>query len=245
MTTKLNQVIAIEKGVKTRVNRELGDIYHRAQKEGPFQGFSKVYVPKDDDGEAAPPSAQRVQEKAERMLTRVAEILEELIDVTAQKDFANTDAVADIEIDGGIIISAVPATHLLFLDKQLTDMHTFISKLPTLDPAEEWTRDETREMYVTEPVRTARTKKTQRGLVLHPPTKEHPAQTQLITEDVYVGDWLLTKHSGALAEARKRDLLRRVEAVQRAVKFAREKANTTQAPPCPVASQILSYIIDD
>ena len=29
-------------------------------------------------------------------------------------------------------------TYLLFLEKQLTDLHTFVKKLPVLDAAESW-----------------------------------------------------------------------------------------------------------
>lgn len=36
--------------------------------------------------------------------------------------------VADVVVDGVVLATAVPVTHLLFLDKQLSDMRTFIAK---------------------------------------------------------------------------------------------------------------------
>jgi len=39
-------------------------------------------------------------------------------------------------------VGHVPATYLLFLEKQLTDLHTLVSKLPVLDASETWVFDQ-------------------------------------------------------------------------------------------------------
>ena len=58
---KLNQIIAIEKGVKARVYGELTELHKAVQKPELFNGFSKTYQKKDDDGEDLPAEKKRVQ----------------------------------------------------------------------------------------------------------------------------------------------------------------------------------------
>ena len=51
--------------------------------------------------------------------------------VLATQDFANCQAKANVVVDGQTILKEVPVTHLLFLEKQLVDLRTFIDGLPT------------------------------------------------------------------------------------------------------------------
>ena len=121
MTTKLNQVLAIEKSTKSRVHGEVTRMHHSLQKGGLLNGFAKSYQPKDEDGDHYPPERQRVQVNAASELRRAGRLLGELFDVTATKDWANTQAKADLVIDGETLLEQVPATYLLFLEKQLND----------------------------------------------------------------------------------------------------------------------------
>ena len=226
---KLNQVLAIERTTKSRIHGEITQMHHTLQKPHLLNGFSKTYQPKDEEGDLLPPERLKVQVNATGMLKRAGRLLTELLDVTATKDFANTEARADLVIDGEVLVKDAPATFLLFLEKQLTDLRTFVSKIPALDPSEDWTFDESNGLFKTAPTQTTRTRKVQRPIVLYPATPEHPAQTQLISEDVVVGTWITVKQSGALPAPRKQELLERIERLSSAVKFARETANGAQA----------------
>jgi hypothetical protein len=93
------------------------------------------------------------------------------------------------------------------------------------------------------PPRLNRTKKVQKPIVLYDATKEHPAQTQLITEDVVVGYWDTVKHSGALPAPRKKELMSRIEKLSQALKFAREKANAADAETVSVGKPIFDYLL--
>jgi len=84
-------------------------------------------------------------------------------------------ARADVVIDGQTIATDVPVTYLLFLEKQLVDLHTFVKKLPVLDAAESWVRDDSTDSWRTEAVRTIRTKKVPRNHVKAEATDKHPA----------------------------------------------------------------------
>ena len=99
----------------------------------------------------------------------------------------------------------MPVTYLLFLEKQLADLHTFVKKLPVLDAAESWALDASTDCWATEPVQTLRTKKVPRNHVKAEATEKHPAQVEVYYEDVRIGYWTQTKFSGAPArQARQR-----------------------------------------
>lgn len=115
--TKLNQIIAVEKGVKSKAYAEVTDAHHRLQKSALLAGISRTYQPKDEEGEQYPPESTRVQVRAEEVLRQTATTLTRLFDVTATKDWANCEAKADVVVDGQVLLRAVPATYLLFLEK--------------------------------------------------------------------------------------------------------------------------------
>jgi hypothetical protein len=162
---KLNQVIAIEKGTKSRTFQELTEAHQALQKPALLSGISRTYRPKDEEGEQLPPESTRVQEKAEDVIRTTVASLTKLFDVTATKDWTNCKARADVVVDGQTLLSQVPATYLLFLEKQLVDLHTFVRKLPVLDASEAWSFDPSADCWATEPVQTTRTKKIPRNHV--------------------------------------------------------------------------------
>ena len=239
---KLNQILAIEKGLKTRVYAEFTELHQATQKPGLMNGFHKSYQPRDEDGETYPSESQKVQHNATDVFERVGVILTELFDITATKDWANCHAKADVIIDGRTLLKDVPAPFLLFLEKQLSDLSTFVAKMAELDPGSDWSVDPSTALFRTEPSTTQRTKKVQRAIVLYDATEHHPAQTQLITEDVIAGQWVTVKHSGALPAPRKKLLLARIERLSNAVKFAREQANAIEAPEQKHAKEVFAFL---
>lgn len=240
--TKLNQILAIEKGIKTRVYAEFTELHQATQKPGLMNGFHKSYRPRDEDGETYPAEAQKVQHNTGDVMARVAVILTELFNITAVKDWTNCTAKADVVIDGVTIAKDAPATYLLFLEKQLSDLTTFVAKMAELDPGSDWSVDPTSGLFRTEPISTQRTKKVQRAIVLYDATEHHPAQTQLITEDVIAGTWVTIKHSGAIAAPRKKQLLGRIERLSNAVKQAREQANAVTTTDQTPGKEVFDYL---
>jgi hypothetical protein len=207
-----------------------------------MNGFHKSYQPRDEDGETYPPESQKVQHNATEVLERVAASLAELFDITATKDWTNCNARADVVVDGRALIKDVPATYLLFLEKQLSDLHTFIAKMSELDPGSDWSVDPGTGLYKTDTTMTKRTRKVQRPITLYEATKEHPAQTQLITEDVIAGTWMTIKYSGAMPAPRKKQLLARIEKLSNAVKFAREQANAVEATDKKLGKEVFDFL---
>ncbi|SFE66797.1 hypothetical protein SAMN05216251_104299 [Actinacidiphila alni] len=239
---KLNQIIAVEKGVKSKAQQELTTAHHDLQKPALLSGISRTYQPKDEEGEQLPPESTRVQIKAETVLRDTAAALTRLFDVTATKDWANCEARADVKVDGRTLVADVPVSYLLFLEKQLTDLNTFVRKLPVLDAAEGWNLDASTDAWKTEPVRTIRTRKVPRNHVKAEATEKHPAQVEVYYEDVAVGYWTTVKFSGALPARRVNELLDRVETLQQAVKFAREEANGAEVTDQRVGDAVFGYL---
>ncbi len=245
MATKLNQVIAIEKGVKNRIHSAITELHKNAQKADLYYGFNKTYEPKDEDGETFPPEQKKVILRSNEVLGEMKKLMTEILDITATKDFANMKAAADIKIGSNILAKKVPVPYLLFLEKQLTDLRTFIDKLPILDEADDWKEDKALDVFKTDAIKTHRTQKVEKPIVLYDATDKHPAQTQLITKDEVVGYWNQVKQSGAITRGDKRELLEKVETVLNAVKSAREEANSIEAPKKQVGKDILDYIFNE
>src|SRR5688572_15543780 len=144
---KLNQIIAVEKGIKSKSFQDLTEAHHAVQKPALLSGIARTYQPKDEEGEQLPPESTKVQIRTEDVLRQMAATLSRLFDVTATKDATNAVARADVKVDDRVLLSDVPVTYLLFLEKQLTDLHTFVKKLPTLDAAESWSFNESADCW--------------------------------------------------------------------------------------------------
>ncbi|MEG4806189.1 hypothetical protein QUA82_00580 [Microcoleus sp. F8-D3] len=239
---RLNQIIAIEKGIKSRSVQELAEAQKALQKPAVLSGISRTYRPKDEEGEQLPSESKKVEVKAEEIIRKTTEVLTKLFDVTATKDWTNCSARADVTVDGNVLLSQVPVSYLLFLEKQLTDLQAFIKKLPVLDASETWNFDASADCWATEPVQTLKTFKTPRNHVKAEATEHHPAQVDVYYEDITIGYWRTVKFSGCLPARRINELLQRVEILQQAVMFAREEANNSEVEEQRVGERIFQFI---
>lgn len=241
--TKLNQIIAIEKGVKNQTTRVETDLYHLLEKKPIFEGLSRRYTPKDEeDGDQLPPERVDVQIKSGDVLKQLTEALTRLIDITATKDLANCSAKADVVVDGTVIAAQVPVTTLMFFEKELEKLSAFVGRLPKLDPASQWDYDANVGAYVTPPVSTVRTKKIPRNHVMYEATEQHPAQVQMFTEDVIVGTWEKIAFSGAMPADAIAAIATRLDKLRMAVKFAREEANGIDVTDVSYGADILNFL---
>jgi hypothetical protein len=239
---KLHEALAVIKTVNADANQLFTAGHRASQHKDGLAGLKRTYEPLKDDGEKFPPESKTVQVRIPDVMTDVAAALTRMFDAQATIHVGNTDAQADIVIDGEVILADVPLDFLLFLEKKLVDVYTYVTQLPTLDPAEAWTFDEATATWVTEPVRTARSKKEPRVLVKAEATDRHPAQVDVWQEDVLVGYWTTQKLSGALPVTEVRKLRARVVALQAAVKAARQRANSVEVAQENVGAQIFDYL---
>lgn len=240
---KLNQIIAVESGLKTTTQKELTEAHHALQKPQLLNGLSRKYTPKDDDGERLPDENTRVQMNAREMLLASERIWTKLFDVTLTKDAGNCGATADVIVDDKVLIANAPVSFLLFLEKRLLDIEAFIRKIPTLDPSESWSFDPAQNLYASAPSETVKTKKIPKSHVAHAATKEHPAQVAMFNEDVVVGTWKTVKYSGALPASLSADLAARAVKLREAVKMAREEANSLEVKHQRIGADVFKFLL--
>ena len=239
---KLNQVIALVSGKKKKATEVLTAAYHSIQKAESLNGLSRVYSPKDDDGDKLPSETKIVENKVTKVIGEIAGPIIDMMDMVLIQDVANTAAIANIEINGQILAEKVPVTHLLFLEKQVTDLKTFISKLPTLDHAEQWSYDTTSDCYMSKPTETTRTKKVPKAFVKAEATDKFPSQVETYTEDILVGYWKSIKFSGAIPASDKNAMLVRATLLHEAIIKAREEANSLTVNERQIGQSLLGFI---
>lgn len=240
---KLNQVIAIANGEKSRHKATITKVYQILEKDTLFNGFTRRYRPLEDEGEKLPPEDKNVQNNVKDSIAEAVTACTSLFNVVATQDKANTTAKANIVVNDVVVASDVPVTTLLFLEKQLEDQLTFISKLPVLDAAEKWQADPATSLFRAEAKQVNRTKKIPRNHQVAKATDHHPEQVQVYHEDVTVGTFEVTNLSGAIPKQEKNELLERVRQLQKAVKFAREEANMIEiSTESDLGQKVLGFI---
>lgn len=245
--TTLHQTTAILKSVKSRLYAEVTALFKEAQKPDPYNGQVKAYRKKDDASEEFNEPGKKVTMYAEDVLKKLAKLEGEVLDLVAEQETANTLARADVVVNGQTLIKDAPVTLLLALEKRFTDIRTFIDKMPVLDDAKDWATDPNSHLFKTTPVTTHKTKKVQRAIVKYDAVIKDgqalPAQTEMITDDVTIGWWDTTFLSGALPIPRKEALLDRVDKLLRAVKVARETANSQEVNDIKVGDPVFGFLL--
>lgn len=243
---KLNQINAIVTARKGDAEKQITELYKLIQKEQLFAGRERTYRPLDEvNGQKLPPESQRVQQRVSDLIRQAREKWTELWNLVYTQDTGNQHARADVVVDGKVLLANVPVTTLLFLDKQVNDLETFVSKLPTPDPAEEWTHDPNSGLLRGKATESVRTSKEPTVIVKYPATTEHPAQTELFTKDLPVGTWSQILYSGCIPTDRKNTILARVRKLQDAIKLAKEQANLIEVERQQAGEPLLGFVFGE
>lgn len=242
---RLNQIIPILKTVKQNSDKAVTEIYHAIQKTQLFAGLSKTYNPREEEGFVYPGETNAVSYKVSDLLEVFAGSVSEFYDLAYTQDCANTIASADLVVNGEVLLANVPVTHLLFLESQLNDVKTFISKLPTLPVDKSWTYSQEKGCYATAPKETVKVKKITDFVIAAVATPEHPAQIREVSKDIVEGTWTTVEYSSAIEGDRAKQLLRRVDTLIRAVVQSRQEANSMAIEQKKSSDKIFGYLFGD
>lgn len=241
---KLNQIIAIVAGKKTKAENFLTAAHHGLKADS-IVGLSRTYQPIDDEGERFPPENRDVQIRVFEALRVVGTELTSYYDAVATQEYGNRTASADVCVGDKVVLRGQPVTVLLFLEKRLQDLRTFISKLPALAKDQTWEWDNNRNCFASQPVETHKTAKIPTPVVLYEATKEHPAQVEMNHKDVMVGNWTKIDFSGAIPAQQQAEMLERCEALLEGVKVAREEANSQEVEQRVVGKQVMDFVFGE
>lgn len=251
MATKLHELLTVETSLENQANKCRADQLNTFEKKRHLFEEKLITFKPDTEGSVAQVEAQSsLQTTVQKELEWIQAHLVKALDASYQVAEANTVARADVVLDddaGTVLLKAIPATALLELEKRCAEIQHLIAAIPTLDPAKGFSLDSNRGAGVykaRETVKT-RTQKQTKPIVLYEATKEHPAQTQLINVDVPVGKIEEQEWCSLITPGEKADLLDRIEALTRAVKRARSRANDTEVDLSKrIGKKLLNFVFN-
>lgn len=229
ITMKLHELLAIEGSHEKQTDKCRADLAHTFDKKRHLFEEKRVTFISDSEGTPATVEAQSdLQSTVPKELNWLSAFVIKSLDASYQVAETNTIARADVlAADGSIILKQVPATALLELEKRVTELGTLLHTIPMLDPAKGFLADAARgvDVFKAREVNKPRTKKDARVIVKYEATPQHPAQTELISEDKRIGTIQEQEWSGLLTPARKAELINNAETLVRAIRSARSRAN--------------------
>ncbi len=247
VTNQLHQLLAVTNDLSNKaslITKETINTF--TKKQDHFDGLIKSYASNNEsDSDFIPPEIKEVVTSVADKIDYTSKAVIKAIDAEVSKEETNSsgEARAVLEVDGRRF-GEFSAISFLALEKSLLTIRSMYQEIPTLDPTKSWQEDfdSPGHIYKTEEEVKARTAKVQRALTLAPPTDKHPAQVQLITEDVQVGKYHTVHKSGRITPADKSELLERIDSLILAVKEAKAKANQAQVKNTQVGGSIFDFI---
>ena len=246
---KLHEVLAVESGLQTaakKINEETVRTF--GKKDEHFVETVKTisHFAEEDQKLNTDESKSMVTTVFDKLLYTAGPNIK-AFDAYLQKEATNQKAVADLVVGETTLATAVPATVLLGLETKLAELRVVYENIPTLAPGPTWVVDTDKRkeggVYKSaQPDVTFRTRKTVKPIIMAPATEQHPAQVQAIQEDVPVAK-ITTQHwSGMITSAQKSDLLGRIDALLRAVKRARQRANMTDVENRKIGKVLFDWL---
>lgn len=245
--SKLHELLAVETNLENQANKCRTDLINTFEKKRHlFEEKRIVFVPNSEGAQPVIEHQSDIQSTVRKELDWIQAHIAKALDASYQVAEANTEARADVVLDDDaatVLLKQLPATALLELEKRVAEVQQLIAAIPTLDPAKGFQIDSQRGVFKAREVNKVRTKKEAKVIVKYDATKEHPAQTELISVDVPVGSIQEQEWSGLLTPADKAELLDRVESVGRAVRRARSRANEAEIDSQKkIGNKLLKYV---
>lgn len=244
---KLHELLAVETNLENQANKTRTELVGTFEKKRHlFEEKRVTFTPAGEGSQVVTETQSDIQTTIKKELDWVQTFLVKSLDASYQVAEANTVARADIILeDETVLAKNVPATSLLELEKRMTEIQALIVAVPTLDPAKGFKEDTAKGdgYYIAREVKKNRTQKQKKVFIKYEATKEHPAQTELLDQDVVVGTVQEQEWSGLITPAQKAELIDRVEMVARAVRRARSRANDVPVDTSKkIAKALLGYI---
>ena len=237
--TKLHEVIAVEKSLGQRALDAIAEVKARLKnKETLFLGLVKTLTMFNKNPEnTAELEAIEAKEREEKLvganipntMNYMAILLADYYNALGRKEEGACRAVSDIVVDGVVILSNVPVGFLLAMESRFSKLRAVLEEIPVLDSGKVWELDSAYGMEhiykgaLERKTRTAKIKEVTRFEASQP----GPGFFQIVqsAKDVVVGSTTKQAWSGLIPASEKAQLLDRYDAILRAIKEARQRAN--------------------
>jgi len=241
---QLHQILAVENEKKSTAAAMLAEgIKTFKDKQSHFDGETRKYIKQVDDSDDLPNEHKEVVTDVTTRLEYTLGFMGDALDVILSKEETNASgtALAELKVED-TNFGTFSATSLLQIESQLKNLRVFYNHIPTLDPVKKWKKNSQNGLYETRTEVSYRTAKRPKVIVLHPATDKHPAQTQLINEDIQVGMWEKSYSSGRITPLQKSKVLGNIDKLINAVKRARSIANNAEVIPVKVSKKFFEFI---
>lgn len=252
--SKLHQLLAVEgdlEGIYKQITKETIDTF--TKRVNHFNGFIRELNWYDAEMPPEPVERQHMMTTVKDKLDYNNDSVVRYFDALLQKEATNQVAKADLIVDGTTIATEVPATMLLGMESRLKNVREVYASIPTLPPNVEWVEDAQKGPNIysrKHPEENMKTEKTFKVQVLYeaqfPKEGERgdslPAQVEKVPETKNVGVYKKHVWTGVLSPAEKSLLLNRIDKLIRAVKKARQQANSTEVVKKTIGKELFDYI---
>lgn len=244
--TKLYELLAVEGDLKSlamSAMKNLEGVFTNAA--GRFSGISRTFHPFSDDPtpqDRLPDEVRELTSSVNEELGLIVKPFSDWLNVAVQKENGNARTGANVVVDGKEILPRLSAPALLFIENRLRELRELYAHIPTYDTSEKWTFDESLGCYVMVGKETIKSRKVPRALPTVPATDRHPGQVHVYEEEVPFGKYTTLHRSSALSPAQKRALIDRIDALHKAVKEARNRANDVEVELITISDKVFDFI---
>ena len=241
----LHELLAVEGDLEGAHKKILAETIKTFGKAEHFLGIHKKVVMFVDDGIEHPEGNKAIDTTVQEKLDYMQKTEVRYFNALLQKEATNQTAKADLVVDGKVICSDLPATFLLGMETRLKHLRGAYEAIPTLSPGTVWEHDTKKGLGIFRAAHVDEKFKTEtkvEPVVLYEATKEHPAQVKEMSITKNVGKHVSTHWSSMISPAEKSEKLGRIDKLIRAVKKARQKANTAEVVKRTVGAQLFDFI---
>lgn len=246
MRNQLHQLLAVEADRRKKATLILREsIVTLSKKSDHFDGLVKSYHPLSEDGDKLPSEVKEIVTTVRDKVLYAQNSIITGIDAQISKEETNASG----EVRAELIVDdenfgELSSTALLALEQQLNAIRQMYHAIPTLDPVKVWNKDDGagKGFFKTNTYTAVRTSKENMPMVMYEATEEHPAQVQMVTKDVQVGEWKTIYKSGKITPAEKSNLLGRIDSFIDSVKRARSRANQADIKQVKIGKRIFDFI---
>lgn len=245
--SKLHELLAVNKTLNSQSDILQKESEKTFAKDSLFAGLHRTLTMFDAEreNEGGVTDNQVVTTTVDENLKYLLPFVAKAWDAEASREKTNTTAMADVVVEGTVLLKDVPAQMLLALEANLAKIRRTYLQIKTTAPGINWIpADELRAgvMKFDKPEEAIKAETISEPVVLYEATKEHPAQVQIGQKRVAVGKYQKLEYTGLITPADKAARIARIDQLILAVKQAKQRANCATVIDVKVGKTLFNYI---